>query len=165
MTIRVDTAQTAPLTPGGIADHTACLLLKIGQVSYRLTEDALARWGLRTRHYSVLQALSDQGPVSQQDLVTLLRIDRATMVAAVDELEGKGFALRERSAEDRRRYEVTLTRHGAVALAEIRAALSRLDDRVLADLGTAERARLTAVLRELSGSAALVGAFDQVRGL
>lgn len=153
-----------PLTPGGIADHASCLLLKVGQVAYRLTEDALARWGLRTRHYSVLQALSDRGALSQQDLVALLRIDRATMVAAVDDLEAKGLAVRERSARDRRRYDVTLTAGGAQVLGEVRAALTRLDQVVLADLDPAARGALTAALRALGASPSLVGAFDAVRG-
>lgn len=164
MPVPVAVAEVASLTPGGISDHVACLLVKLGQVAYRLTEDTLAQWGLRTRHYSVMQALSDEGALSQQDLVALLRIDRATMVSAVDELESKGFAARARSVDDRRRYNVTLTDGGVAVLAAIREGLDRLDAMVLADLGADERSRFDAVLRTLSGSGALVGAFDQLRG-
>jgi DNA-binding MarR family transcriptional regulator len=67
------------LVPGSIASHQSCLLVKLGQVSFRLQEAALAALDLRVRHFSVLQALADRGPSVQLELGRYLRIDPATM--------------------------------------------------------------------------------------
>src|ERR1700735_4549281 len=90
-----------PLVPGRMAGHTSCVLQKLGQVIFRLMEAELAGLGLRIRHYSVLGALLDRGRMSQQDIGTYLRIDAATMVATIDDLEKRSLVRRNRREDDR----------------------------------------------------------------
>ena len=80
-----------PLVPGTVAEHTTCLLVKLGQVMFRIAEADLGPYGLRVRHYSILQALIDNGPMSQHALGGYLRIDPATMVTTLDDLESAGL--------------------------------------------------------------------------
>ena len=157
-------AAVVALVPGAIAEHTSCLLLKVGQVVFRLTEQRLAALGLRTRHYSILQALIDAGSMSQQDLGAYLRIDPATMVASLDDLEGLGLATRTRSPQDRRRYVVAVTEQGRRVAGEANAILADLDDEVLAELTSTQRGRLRQALLALSHGTVLPSAFDAVRG-
>lgn len=145
----------APLVPGTVAEHTICLLTKIGQVAFRIAEDGLGDLGLRVRHYSVLQALVDNGPMSQLALGTFLRIDPATMVTSLDDLERAGYAVRERDARDRRRYVVRTTDAGREVLACANRRLNSLDSDVLADLSAADRKALHRMMNKLASGPTL----------
>ncbi len=153
----------APLVPGTVAEHTICLLVKLGQVAFKIAEDGIAGTGLRVRHYSVLQALADNGAMAQLALGSFLRIDPATMVTSLDDLERAGFAQRTRDPQDRRRYAVDITDGGRKVLADLNRALVDLDSEILADLGTTERHSLHVLLGSLAGSPALTSLFDTVR--
>lgn len=151
------------LVPGTTAEHTSCLLLKMGQVLFRIAEDRLAELGLRLRHYSILQALADNGSMSQLALGGYLRIDPATMVSSLDDLEAQGLATRERDAQDRRRYVIHITDSGADVLAKANAKLVELDETAFTDLSDSARARLHGSLGKLNQGATLSTAFDNLR--
>lgn len=149
----------ASLVPGGIADHPSCLLVRLGQVAYRLQEQAVRPLGVRVRHFSVLQALDDLGPTGQVDLGRHLRIDPATMVSALEHLETLGAVVRERDPADRRRYVVALAPTGSDLLAEIVEAFSKVDRMIDDELGEASSG-LRDALRTVAESESLIEAFD-----
>ncbi|MFF8381422.1 MarR family winged helix-turn-helix transcriptional regulator [Streptomyces sp. NPDC015661] len=151
------------LVPGSVAEHTVCLLLKLGQVAFRLSEDQLDDLGLRVRHYSILQALVDNGPQPQLGLGTYLRIDPATMVSSLDTLESAGYVSRARDQRDRRRYLVQVTAAGAAVLDRANEGFDRLDARMLEDLAPADRAALHRFLGELASGSTLPALYDAVR--
>lgn len=147
------------LVPGTIGAHTSCLLVKLGQVAYRLEEVALAPLELRVRHFSLLQGLADCGPIGQIDLGRYLRIDPATMAAALEHLEALGTVERERDPNDRRRYVVALTAGGRTLLDRANHALDAVDAALRTDLSTPTATELHDLLAELSASPALSAAF------
>ncbi|MFF5308444.1 MULTISPECIES: MarR family winged helix-turn-helix transcriptional regulator [Streptomyces] len=146
-----------------MAEHTICLLVKLGQVAFRIAEDGIGGTGLRVRHYSVLQALADNGAMPQLALGSFLRIDPATMVTTLDDLERTGYAERTRDPQDRRRYAVDITAKGRKVLADLNRTLVDLDGEVLADLGATDRDSLHALLGSLAGSPTLTSLFDAAR--
>jgi len=152
-----------PLVPGYVAEHTSCLLVKLGQVLFRLAEDQLEPLGLRVRHYSILQALADNGAMSQLALGAYLRIDPATMVGSLDDLKQLAFAARTRDPRDRRRHVVDATTAGCRVLAAANDALVELDTRVTADLPAPQRPVLHQLLNALSAGPALPAASDETR--
>jgi DNA-binding MarR family transcriptional regulator len=77
-----------------------------------LTAAALAPYVINGRELAVLLVLSDGPPASQQQAAQRLAIDRTTMVAMLDTLEGKGLVSRHPDADDRRRNVVELTNAG-----------------------------------------------------
>jgi DNA-binding MarR family transcriptional regulator len=127
-------------------------------------ENHLAVLGLRIRHYSVLQTLSELGSASQQDLGVYLRIDGATMVATIDDLESLGYVARKRGTDDRRRYIVSILPEGERVLKEVDALMTSLDEELLADVTARQRNELKRVMRKLSEGETLIRAFDEVRG-
>ncbi|MEE1757841.1 MarR family winged helix-turn-helix transcriptional regulator [Streptomyces sp. SP18BB07] len=153
----------APLVPGTVAEHTICLLVKLGQVAFRIAEDGISGTGLRVRHYSVLQALADNGAMPQLTLGSFLRIDPATMVTSLDDLERAGYAERTRDPQDRRRYAVDITDNGRKVLADLNNTLADLDTETLTDLDSTERHSLHTLLVSLAESPALTSMFDAVR--
>lgn len=151
------------LVPSHLAAHTSCLALKIGQVIFRVMESQFAQFGLKIRHYSVLGTLVDPGPLSQQDLGLYLRIDPATMVATIDDLEALGLVARTRGLRDRRRYVVSITAKGREMLERIDRFVADFDATYLADITQAQRGQFHRMLRKLAQGKTLVGAFDAVR--
>ncbi|USI93084.1 MarR family winged helix-turn-helix transcriptional regulator [Rhodococcus pyridinivorans] len=158
-------SQIMPLVPELVERHVGCVALKVGQVVFRLLEvELVEQLGLRIRHYSILATLSQSGPMSQQNIGSDLRIDSATMVAAIDELEQRGLVRRERHPDDRRRYVVTITSDGHETLEEISTLIDKFDSEHFADLTTNQQAQLHKLLEKLSRGTTLATAYDRVRG-
>lgn len=161
---RNGTDRPVPLVPGRMAAHSVCLLQKLGQVVFRLMDSELGERGLRVRHYSVLGSLLDRGPMSQQELGVYLRIDPATMVDTIDDLEQCGFVQRKRRDSDRRSYVVSITETGEKETDDIGRLMERLDEEYLADVTGPQRRQLHHLLNKLAGGAVLTQAYDGVRG-
>jgi DNA-binding MarR family transcriptional regulator len=125
-------------------------LLKHAQL--RLAEragPALAPFGLDARELAVLAVLAAGHPLSQVEAARRLGVDRTTMVALVDVLEGKELVERRRSKEDRRRNVVELTELGKRVLADAEDARESVEREFLAPLGAKDAARLVEALRVL----------------
>ena len=131
---------------------------------FRVMEDGLASFGIRIRHYSVLETLFGKGPMAQQELATCLRIDAATMVATIDDLERLELVVRKRGIRDRRRSVVSILPEGENMLGRINAFLDNFDDEYLADITVAQRNELHRLVRKLADGGKLIRAFDEVRG-
>ena len=135
--------------PGVLARHTAFLLGKAGQLSREAFERAIAPMGIRARHYGAMAVLAAEGPHAQRELGEKLQIDRSTMVALVDDLEGMGFVERRRDRQDRRRYELTLTEAGTEALSKAEGLVEGVQETVLAPLNEGQRRELHGLLADL----------------
>ena len=101
------------------AEYPACLLVcsdfVLSTLSLTVTEvveEALAPLDLRLRHYRLLRLLHFEGARLQSSIGPALGVDRTTVVALVDYLEGLKLAKRVRSPDDRRAYRIALTDKG-----------------------------------------------------
>ena len=103
--------------PGPELSRRLGYLLKHAQLRMaELTAKALTPYGIDGRELAVLLVLAGGEPASQQQAAQRLGIDRTTMVALLDALEGKGLVARHPHADDRRRNVVELTDAGQDAL-------------------------------------------------
>ncbi|MFD1811523.1 MarR family winged helix-turn-helix transcriptional regulator [Rhodococcus gannanensis] len=152
------------LVPASVAEHPGCVLLKLGQVAFRLTEQRLGELGLRTRHYTLLKVLAADGPLSQLELGRRTRIDATTIVATVDDLEKAGLATRTRDKADRRRWSVALTDDGSATAGRADALIERLGREMFTDLSTTQSRDLADLLGALNTGTALAGLLDGLRG-
>jgi DNA-binding MarR family transcriptional regulator len=112
--------------------------------------EALAPFGIDGRELAVLVVLAAEYPLSQLEAAGRLGVDRTTMVALVDRLEGKGLVERRRSPEDRRKNIVELTAAGHDRLRQAEQARAKVESRFLAPLGEAEADRLVRALQVLN---------------
>jgi DNA-binding MarR family transcriptional regulator len=138
------------LAPAQVMLATATYL--IGRLSLdgrRRAVVAVTSAGLRLNSYAVLACLHEYGSSSQRDLSARLGLDPSDVVAVLDELESQGFVSRARSAEDRRRHEVTITAAGTRARKTAARALESAQDGFLAALDPTEREQLTVLLRRM----------------
>ncbi|MBW4717233.1 MarR family winged helix-turn-helix transcriptional regulator [Saccharothrix obliqua] len=110
-------------------------LLKHAQARMaELTAEALRPHGIDGRELGVLLSVAGRVPRSQQEAARRLGIDRTTMVAMLDALEGKGLVSRHPDAEDRRRNVVELTDAGQDVLRRATEASDEAERRFLAPL-------------------------------
>ncbi|MGB8406968.1 MAG: MarR family transcriptional regulator [Mycobacterium sp.] len=77
-----------------------------------LTSAALEPLGITALEWAALLRFDEEPSLSQAGLARLLGIDRTTMVALIDQLEGKGLVKRRPHDEDRRKNAVELTADG-----------------------------------------------------
>lgn len=120
-----------------LAERLGYLLKHAQQRLVQAATPAMAPFGIDGRELAVLTALSAGVPLSQQEAADRLRVDRTTMVSLIDALEAKGLVERRRSADDRRKNIVELTRAGVDCLREAGRARDEVDRQFLAPLGDA----------------------------
>ncbi|WP_216896661.1 MarR family winged helix-turn-helix transcriptional regulator [Nocardia alni] len=110
-------------------------LLKHAQLRMaELNDRALAPYGIDGRELGVLLVLTGREPTSQLHVAQRLHIDRTTMVAVLDTLEGKGLVSRHPHVDDRRRNVVELTETGQDTLRRAIEASDEAERELLAPL-------------------------------
>jgi DNA-binding MarR family transcriptional regulator len=132
--------------PAVLMQKPSWLISEISRVVHRLITGELATTGSRGYHYRLLAALQEFGPASQADLGRHTGMDRSDVVAAVNELAGRGLAGRSPDPADRRRNIITITPAGTAHLRQLEELLTGVQDQLLAPLSSAERQQLTSLL-------------------
>jgi DNA-binding MarR family transcriptional regulator len=135
--------------PPSMRDRIPFLLYRAAEHSHSLANDMLARMELTARQVGILTLVIEREPMTQKALGDLLRIDRTTMVALIDDLEGKGFVVRQRHPRDRRAFLVWPTESGRAAKVEAIGILDEQQRYFLAPLTAAEQRHLGALLKRL----------------
>src|SRR5947209_4656925 len=121
---RAPQARPAPSRGEAAGRPFGALLHRLAQRLHQELEAALGPLRLSPPHYFVLVTLSRYGPRSQLSLGGCAAINRTTMVALVDHLEGLGLVQRRPDPKDRRAYVIHLTEKGSAVLGQA-AALHR----------------------------------------
>lgn len=97
-----------------------------------LVGQALEPYGIDPRELAALTLLTGDDALSQQDLARRLQVDRTTMVALVDRLEGLDLVRRRPDPGDRRKNVVELTEHGRRTGADATRAMDAVEREFLA---------------------------------
>lgn len=139
--------------PDALSAHIGYLLVRLGKHAQRLFSQAISPLGLRPAHCDILLTLADRGAMAQVEIADLLLIERAHLVALLDQLEALGLVQRAADRVDRRRHAVTLTEQGVRTAAAVAALAIRVEDALLAGLAAPERPGLRSVLRSLARDA------------
>jgi DNA-binding MarR family transcriptional regulator len=134
--------------PRATRDRLAFLLWNLGARIDELADPRLEDAHVDARGYCILAILSVDGPDSQFELARLLGKAPGVIVAAVDQLEEKGFVERNRDPHDRRRSRVTLTTAGESALARADELADATVSEMLGGLDGAELVKLRQLLNK-----------------
>jgi DNA-binding MarR family transcriptional regulator len=138
-----------PSVPPSLADQIGYLLSKAHYRVHVSANEALEPLGLTVKHYGLLTLLVHEGSVSQGRLGEVMRIDRTTMVALIDELERAGHVDRTRNPEDRRAYALVATGSGKRIQTKAAALMKRVYDETLSPLSAGERRELRRMLQAI----------------
>ncbi|MGA8219449.1 MAG: MarR family transcriptional regulator [Solirubrobacterales bacterium] len=136
----------ATFIPVSLADQVGYLLSKAHLRVHVAANEALEPLVLTVKHYGLLTLLVHEGPISQGRLGEVMRIDRTTMVALIDELERAGHVDRTRNPEDRRAYALVATASGKRTQREAERLMKRVYDETLAPLSADDRRELQRML-------------------
>jgi DNA-binding MarR family transcriptional regulator len=142
-------AATTNSIPASLADQVGYLLSKAHLRVHVGANEALEPLGLTVKHYGLLTLLVHEGPVSQGRLGEVMRIDRTTMVALIDDLERAGHVDRSRNPEDRRAYVLSATSTGKRVQRKAAALMKGVYDEALSPLSAGERRELRRMLRAI----------------
>lgn len=122
-----------------LGDHTGYLLHRAGFLLISAVEQELKPLNLTGRTFFALTALRSLAPLSQQELSQLFALDPKTVMTFVDEFERSGLVERQRSSDDRRRYDLILTPAGAGLLDRATEMVTRVEESFLGVLGSQQR--------------------------
>ncbi len=111
---------------------------------------AVAGTGIRQGLFGILSVIAANPGISQGMVGRALGIQRANMVALINELVGMGYVDREASADDRRAFSLTLTAAGHAMLQESAVRIREHEELMLAGLTAAQRRSLAAMLAEIA---------------
>lgn len=136
-----------------VTEFTGQLLFRLWRASHLHAAQALETVGLTPALFALLNVVGAREGAIQQELGATMGIDRTTMVALVDQLEGAGLANRSPSPTDRRAREVLITPKGRRTLERARGLLTEAEAEVLAGLTGKQRSELARLLRRALDSA------------
>jgi DNA-binding MarR family transcriptional regulator len=115
------------------------------------TEEML---GMRLKAFFLLSYVSDHPGITQQELGEALLLDPNAVVLLLNELEERGYSVRRRDAEDRRRHVVEITAAGRAAVAKAEKARDAIEEQLLGELTGEERRELRRLLVKAGAAAA-----------
>jgi len=98
---------------------------------------ASAPHGLPTGSLTVLALIAANPGSSQSALAQRAGLNKSALVGIVDQLEARGLAVRDRSTEDRRRNQVSVTPEGEAAMLGLFAAVTGEEGAIRDALGAA----------------------------
>jgi len=136
--------------PTYYAESLPFLLSQVGARSAQLFAERLAPLEVSPRAYGVLSNLAGAASQTQQQLADALGIHRNNMVGLIDEMEVAGWVRRYRSAQDRRAFDVRLTRSGAALVSRVNRLIPALEDELGQGLTDGERQTMVALLKQLA---------------
>ena len=113
-----------------------------------MAEEMLHPQGLTMRHLGVLSAIEAEPGQNQRGVGERLRIDRTTVVALTDDLEGAGL-LERRRGSDRRMFALFLTSAGHARLAGLNELIAAVHEKFLVNLSEDERDALRRLLAKV----------------
>jgi len=90
-----------------------------------------------------------EGPKSMNDLGRLLNIKNSTVTGLIDRLETKNFVERTPDPDDRRRWNIRITRVGKNELKKTKPIIKRINDDIAAGFTQNEIRSFTKVLRSI----------------
>ena len=118
---------------------------------YRHFTETFSDLGMTQKQVSVLWLVADHPVIAQTDLAKRLRMDRATVMAIINRLEGRRFLRRGQSSSDGRKQTLKLTQTGTKALANAKQAIHDHEEWLKGKFTKAEIRTLLEFLRRIHG--------------
>ena len=144
---------TQPSAEAPVTEFAGQLFFRLWRASHVRAAEALETVGLTPALFGLLNVIGAREGAIQQELGSVMGIDRSTMVSLIDQLESASLAKRRLSATDRRAREIVITAKGRRLLERARGMISETEDEVLGGLTAAERSELVRLLRRALDSA------------
>ncbi len=144
--------KSAPLDLGPLPDLLGYQLRRAQIAAFQSLAGALGGDGVSPGQFGVLLLVAANPGVNQTRVGNALGIDRSTLVAVLDRLEGRQLLARRPSPADRRSHALVLTETGRSYLEdELMPRIERHERDIARRLSAAERRTLIGLLQLVSG--------------
>jgi DNA-binding MarR family transcriptional regulator len=110
----------------------------------------MARYDLGSSCYDFLANLNDREGITQQELCSILSVDRALASRTMGVLEEQGYIIRKRSPEDARSYQLYLTDKGKSIIPELFSGYDEWWKQLISDIPQEDMAILCSRLQEMA---------------
>jgi DNA-binding MarR family transcriptional regulator len=143
----------APSHSGTLASEAFVLIAKAASLMDHEATEFLREFGLSPTQYNVLRILRDageNGATCSQVAERMINRD-PDITRMLDRLESRGWAVRNRSAADRRVVQVQLSTAGAELLARLDVPVSEWLDSRFSEFGPEQLRTLSSLLRIVCG--------------
>ncbi|WP_257166409.1 MarR family winged helix-turn-helix transcriptional regulator [Bradyrhizobium sp. SRS-191] len=140
--------QDAAIRLGELENHLGYFVRRLQHWIFRDANAGLATIDLDVILYSILETIAANPGAAQIAVAGALGIERARMVALLDDLQQAGLIVRERSEQDRRAHALGLTPRGRVILKKANALVAAHEKRVARRLGVDNYRRALAALAQ-----------------
>ena len=127
------------------------LLVQLNKAIHRRSSEEML--GMRLKAYMTLSHIRDHPGTTQQELESALVMDANSVVLILNELEARGFSVRRRDPQDRRRHIVEMTAAGRRALETADKAREALEADLCTSLTADERRTLRRLAEQVLESA------------
>jgi DNA-binding MarR family transcriptional regulator len=132
---KADPAPEPQIEYGELNNHLGYFLRRAQYWIFKDVNTRLAHLRLDVIRYSILEMVSVNTGISQKLISETLGIERARLVALLDELQKMRYLLRKRSEQDRRSQELYLTRQGITVLKEANALIAQHEEKLISRIG------------------------------
>jgi MarR family transcriptional regulator, lower aerobic nicotinate degradation pathway regulator len=126
------------------------LIRRVQQISTALFTEECAVFDLTSVQFAALHAINLHPGIDATRLSALIAFDRSTIGDVLDRMAHKGWIRRSPAPADRRVKLIELTPDGARLLRQVRPAVQRVQDRILAPLAPADREGMVRLLAQLA---------------
>ena len=138
--------------PGGLPMLQSLLGYNVRRAQVTLARDFQQHVGqgkIRPVVFCILVLAEAQPGIAQVELARKLALDKASVVALIDRLEGAGLVERRRSTLDRRRQGLFVTPQGLLRLQTLKDEVSRHERQFLERYSPVEIALLVSLLQRI----------------
>ena len=122
---------------------------RLRQIAAAVFAAEAATFGVTAQQWTTLQAIGELSGLEQNELCSVVSLDRATMATLLARLEEKGLVRRTTSAIDRRRKHIELTPRGRRILEAMAPVVDAVQDRLMAPLSPDDRREFSRMLSQL----------------
>jgi len=142
-------AGIAGLELGMLSGHIGPTVRVVRNLLANRVVEAFTPFGLSPAAFSMVVLIRANQGCSQSDLAREVALDKSAVVPILDDLETRGFILRQRSPVDRRRHELSLTEAGIALHDEVRRVARTVEQPIRDALSADEVAQLLTLLRRV----------------
>src|SRR4051812_47680434 len=128
------------------------LVRRTQQISTALFAEECGDYDLTAVQYAALVAIGLHPQIDATRISRLISLDRSTLGDVLERIEAKGWVVRTGSPADRRVKLLSLSTEGKKLIADVEAAVLRVQERLLGPLNPAERKTFVSLLSKLTES-------------
>jgi MarR family transcriptional regulator, lower aerobic nicotinate degradation pathway regulator len=139
-----------PPLPESLARWTGNLLYWVANMGAEFYAEAVAPFGVTPAQVAILQVVAYEGAMRQARISDRTRIDKATMVGLLNDLEGQGLIERRPAPNDGRAFDIYMLEAGHERLRTIEQASLAADEQFFGVLSPQEQRTFRELLERLA---------------